>query len=110
MYSQNDLDEAVASGAVSAQQANALRAFVEQQRATPAVDEEQFRLINPCYDLGEQADANWRQFLADRDARWRPHRRGPGELKEEAGEAKTPSAAADDGSVPSPPGTPGGEG
>jgi hypothetical protein len=45
MYSQNDLDEAVASGAVSAEQANALRAFVDQRRATPAVDEEQFRLI-----------------------------------------------------------------
>jgi len=51
MYSQNDLDEAVASGAVSAQQANALRAFVEQQRATPAVDEEQFRLITGFNDI-----------------------------------------------------------
>ena len=39
MYSQNDLDEAVAAGALSVDQANALRAFVEQQRATPAVDE-----------------------------------------------------------------------
>jgi hypothetical protein len=51
MYSQNDLDEAVASGAVSADQANALRAFVEQQRATPAVDEEQFRLITGFNDI-----------------------------------------------------------
>ncbi len=51
MYSQNDLDEAVASGAVSAEQANALRAFDDQQRATPAVDEEQFRLITGFNDI-----------------------------------------------------------
>ena len=51
MYSQNDLDEAVASGAVSAEQANALRAFIDQQRATPAVDEEQFRLITGFNDI-----------------------------------------------------------
>ena len=51
MYSQNDLDEAVAAGAMSAEQANALRAFVENQRATPAVDEEQFRLITGFNDI-----------------------------------------------------------
>ena len=51
MYSQNDLDEAVASGAITADSANALRAFVEQQRATPAVDEEQFRLITGFNDI-----------------------------------------------------------
>ena len=51
MYSQNDLDEAVAAGAMSVDQANALRAFVEQQRATPAVDEEQFRLITGFNDI-----------------------------------------------------------
>ena len=51
MYSQNDLDEAVAAGALSIDQANALRAFVEQQRATPAVDEEQFRLITGFNDI-----------------------------------------------------------
>ena len=51
MYSQNDLDEAVAAGAVSADQANALRAFIDQQRATPAVDEEQFRLITGFNDI-----------------------------------------------------------
>ena len=51
MYSQNDLDEAVASGALSVDSANALRAFVEQQRATPAVDEEQFRLITGFNDI-----------------------------------------------------------
>ena len=51
MYSQNDLDEAVAAGAVSVEQANALRSFVEQQRAMPAVDEEQFRLITGFNDI-----------------------------------------------------------
>ena len=51
MYSQNDLDEAVAAGAVSVDQANALRAFIEQQRQTPAVDEEQFRLITGFNDI-----------------------------------------------------------
>lgn len=51
MYSQNDLDEAVAAGALSADQANALRSFVDQQRTTPAVDEEQFRLITGFNDI-----------------------------------------------------------
>src|SRR5687767_12024550 len=51
MYSQNDLDEAVAAGALSADAANALRAYVDQQRATPAVDEEQFRLITGFNDI-----------------------------------------------------------
>ena len=51
MYSQNDLDEAVAAGAVSADQANALRAFVDRQRQSPAVDEEQFRLVTSFNDI-----------------------------------------------------------
>ncbi|HYI42994.1 MAG TPA: hypothetical protein VD768_05165, partial [Sphingomicrobium sp.] len=51
MYSQNDLDEAVAAGAISADSANALRAFAERQRSTPAVDEEQFRLITGFNDI-----------------------------------------------------------
>ncbi len=51
MYSQNDLDEAVASGAITADSANALRAFIEQQRSMPAVDEEQFRLITGFNDI-----------------------------------------------------------
>ncbi|MCL6684582.1 hypothetical protein [Sphingomonas alba] len=51
MYSQNDLDEAVAAGAISVDQANALRGFVENQRATPSVDEEQFRLITGFNDI-----------------------------------------------------------
>jgi uncharacterized membrane protein YfcA len=51
MYSQHDLDEAVRSGALSADAAASLRSFVEQQRALPAVDEEHFRLITGFNDI-----------------------------------------------------------
>ena len=51
MYSQNDLDEAVAAGAISAESAMALRGFVETQRALPGVDEEHFRLITGFNDI-----------------------------------------------------------
>ena len=51
MYSQNDLDEAVAAGALSADAAASLRSFVETQRALPAVDEEHFRLITGFNDI-----------------------------------------------------------
>lgn len=51
MYSQNDLDDAVAAGAMSAESAAALRSFIETQRSAPAVDEEQFRLITGFNDI-----------------------------------------------------------
>ena len=51
MYSQNDLDEAVAAGALSAEAATSLRAFVDGQRSSPAVDEENFRLITGFNDI-----------------------------------------------------------
>src|SRR5215218_9053288 len=51
MYSQTDLDDAVASGAITAESAAALRAHIEQQRATPSADEEQFRLITGFNDI-----------------------------------------------------------
>ena len=51
MYSQQDLDEAVASGAVSADAAVALRTFIEGQRASPSADEEQFRLVTSFNDI-----------------------------------------------------------
>ena len=51
MYSQNDLDEAVAAGAISAESAASLRGFVETQRALPGVDEEHFRLITGFNDI-----------------------------------------------------------
>jgi MFS family permease len=51
MYSQQDVDDAVASGALSAESAAALRSHVERQRMTPSVDEEQFRLITGFNDI-----------------------------------------------------------
>jgi uncharacterized membrane protein YfcA len=51
MYSQNDLDEAVAAGALSAEAAASLRTFVDSQRSSPAVDEENFRLITGFNDI-----------------------------------------------------------
>ena len=51
MYSQTDLDEAVAAGALSADAANALRNFVAGQNAMPAVDEEHFRLLTGFNDI-----------------------------------------------------------
>lgn len=51
MYSQNDLDEAVRAGAISADNATALRSFVESQRALPGIDEEHFRLITGFNDI-----------------------------------------------------------
>ena len=51
MYSQQELDDAVASGVISAEAANALRAYIETQRANPIPDEEQFRLITGFNDI-----------------------------------------------------------
>jgi hypothetical protein len=51
MYSQQELDDAVASGVITADAANALRAHVEKQRATAIPDEEQFRLITGFNDI-----------------------------------------------------------
>jgi hypothetical protein len=51
MYSQNDLDEAVAAGAINTESAASLRAFIEKQRSTSTVDEEQFRLITGFNDI-----------------------------------------------------------
>ena len=51
MYSQQELDDAVASGALTAQAADALRAHVESQRSTVIQDEEQFRLLTGFNDI-----------------------------------------------------------
>jgi hypothetical protein len=51
MYSQQDIDDAVAAGALSPDAAFALRSHVDRQRATPAVDEEHFRLITGFNDI-----------------------------------------------------------
>src|SRR5437868_7546988 len=51
MYSQQDLDDAVASGVITIEAANALRAHIEAQRSTAIPDEEQFRLITGFNDI-----------------------------------------------------------
>ena len=51
MYSQQELDDAVAAGVISPEAADSLRAHVEGQRATPIADEEQFRLITGFNDI-----------------------------------------------------------
>jgi hypothetical protein len=51
MYSQQELDDAVASGVITAEAANALRAHIETQRSTAIPDEEQFRLITGFNDI-----------------------------------------------------------
>jgi hypothetical protein len=51
MYSQQELDEAVAAGAITADAANALRDYVAKQRTVAIPDEEQFRLITGFNDI-----------------------------------------------------------
>jgi hypothetical protein len=51
MYSQQELDDAVAAGVISADAAAALRAHVEGQRSIAIPDEEQFRLITGFNDI-----------------------------------------------------------
>jgi uncharacterized membrane protein YfcA len=51
MYSQNEIDEAVAAGAISAEAAAALRMHVQRLRDLPIQDEEQFRLITGFNDI-----------------------------------------------------------
>jgi hypothetical protein len=51
MYSQQELDDAVSSGVITAEAAAALRAHVEKQRSTAIPDEEQFRLITGFNDI-----------------------------------------------------------
>jgi hypothetical protein len=51
VYSDDDLDSAVAAGAISAEAAAALRTHVAGLRLTPAVDEEHFRLVTGFNDI-----------------------------------------------------------
>jgi hypothetical protein len=51
MYTDADLTDAVAAGALSQQAADGLRAFVALRQAAPSVDEEQFRLITGFNDI-----------------------------------------------------------
>ena len=51
MYSQQELDDAVASGAITAKAADGLRAYVEGQRSSAIPDDEQFRLLTGFNDI-----------------------------------------------------------
>ncbi|MEO6433279.1 MAG: hypothetical protein ABIO29_04795 [Sphingomicrobium sp.] len=51
MYSQQELDEAVAAGVIDPKAADALRAHVSSQRSVSIPDEEQFRLITGFNDI-----------------------------------------------------------
>lgn len=51
MYSESELEAAVAAGALSPEAADALRNYVAGRRATPAVDEEHFRLLTGFNDI-----------------------------------------------------------
>jgi MFS family permease len=51
MYSDADLTDAVASGAITQQAADGLRAFVANRQATSTPDEEQFRLLTGFNDI-----------------------------------------------------------
>jgi hypothetical protein len=51
MYSQQELDDAVAAGAITPQAADALRTYVEGQRTSAIPDEEQFRLLTGFNDI-----------------------------------------------------------
>lgn len=51
MYSDNDLERAVAAGAITPEAAGALRRFVAEQAPAPVVDEEQFRLVSGFNDI-----------------------------------------------------------
>jgi hypothetical protein len=51
MYSEQDVRDAVAAGAISAEAAEGLRAYVEGSRVAPATDEETFRLLNSFNDI-----------------------------------------------------------
>ena len=51
MYSESDIDGAVAAGAITPEAANALRRHVASVHAAPAVDEEHFRLLTGFNDI-----------------------------------------------------------
>lgn len=51
MYSEQDVRDAVAAGAISAEAAEGLRSYVDGIRVAPATDEETFRLLNSFNDI-----------------------------------------------------------
>src|SRR6478609_1385110 len=51
MYSEQDVRDAVAAGALSAEAAEGLRNYIQGARIAPATDEETFRLVNSFNDI-----------------------------------------------------------
>lgn len=51
MYSQSDIEDAVAGGALTAEQAASLRTFVATRNGVPTADEEHFRLVSGFNDI-----------------------------------------------------------
>jgi hypothetical protein len=51
MYSEQDVRDAVAAGAISAEAAEGLRTYIAGARVAPATDEETFRLLNSFNDI-----------------------------------------------------------
>lgn len=51
MYSQTDLNDAVAGGALTEAQANSLRSFIATRNGAPTADEEHFRFITGFNDI-----------------------------------------------------------
>ncbi len=51
MYSQDDIDRAVADGALTQEAANSLRVYTSQRKATSLVDEEHFHLLSGFNDI-----------------------------------------------------------
>jgi hypothetical protein len=51
MYSESDIDAAIAAGALSATEADKFRAFIAAQKTAPAVDEEYVRLLTGFNDI-----------------------------------------------------------
>ncbi|OQW48268.1 MAG: hypothetical protein A4S16_00975 [Proteobacteria bacterium SG_bin6] len=51
MYSEGEIEAAVGAGVISPDAAAALRNYIAEQRAAPAVDEEQFRLLTGFNDI-----------------------------------------------------------
>lgn len=51
MYSESDLDAAIAAGVMTPEAASALRSYIANQRTTPAADEEYFRLVTGFNDI-----------------------------------------------------------
>ena len=51
MYSESEIEAAVAAGALTPEAAESLRAYVAGRRETPAVDEEHFRLLTGFNDI-----------------------------------------------------------